>query len=132
MMSSPLASIAQSAWPSNTGGSSEYEMMVDFARCKAVYEAMAMIAENAGYPANAEQLRGAGRGAEAASRVTFMIMDLPYDNATSEQSDAWIEKVRARSARIEDLYALETNRQAAFSERGELDEEGMAYCIITE
>lgn len=90
-----------------------YELSEDFARCSALYEHLANIVETSGAAANAEELRGTGRGAQLAAM--FLAASAGIDEARIDEF-------------IANFYELELTRQMAFIERGELDEAQMTAC----
>ena len=106
------ASMLQSEF--NIDQDESYVLAERFARCSALYETFAIISESGGAPANAEELRGVGRGARVAA-VFFANL-------------AGVNDTRADEF-IDNLFALEINRQAALAERQELDEAQAQSCV---
>jgi hypothetical protein len=99
------------------GEAAFFEAAQDFARCAALYDHLAEILDSEQMAANAEGLRGSGRGA----RLTSM-----FFAELASVDDQLIEDF------VDDHYELELTRQAAFTERGEIDSDQMQKCVDLE
>lgn len=106
-----------------------YAMMRDFGRCAVVHESMAKFLEANGKPANAEQMRDFARGMLVAAQTGTYIDEAKLENPTSEQMRESEKRILANDKTLESLMTMETTRQKAFAERGEMDIEQMEFCV---
>ncbi len=108
--------------------SDSYAMMRDFGRCSALQDHMAAFLEANGRPANAEQMRDFARGALVAANTGTFIDEGKLKNPTPTQQRESDARIVANAKTLESIMALETTRQKAFAERGEMDVEQMQFC----
>ena len=117
-MIASIAVIAQEAGPETSAPELDperaYSLAERFARCAALYAHLGDYLADEGLASNAEQMRGAGRGAEIAA--LFMA------------GQAGIEENQLAEF-VSNLSSLEATRQDAFAERSELDNELMGQCL---
>jgi hypothetical protein len=105
-----------------------YAMMRDFGRCSALQDHLAKFLEANGKPANAEQMRDFARGALVAANTGAWVDEAQLGDLTPDQQRQSDARIIANTKTLESIMALETNRQAAFAERGEMDVEQMQFC----
>lgn len=105
-----------------------YATMRDFGRCASVQEHMADILETNGKPANAAQMRDFARGALVAAETGTWAEEATLADLSPQQQRESDARIARNAKTLESIMALETTRQKAFAERGEMDVEQMAFC----
>lgn len=119
-------SVAQIRPPAEQLGNDPFKAMEEFSRCSVRFEIASAIATDAEQPATAEEYAGTARGSKAVA--TFYAMYLA--SQTAEQGSQEISAaMSSRQQQIENFIKLEWVNQAAFGERGEMDEAGFQFCF---
>jgi len=109
----------------------DYAMMRDFGRCSALMEHTAKFLEKNGKPANAEEMRGYARGARVVADLATTLKEaltMKDDASEAELRDSQ-KRIATKSASLSSIIELETVRQRAFAERGELDTDMLTFCV---
>ncbi len=109
--------------------SDPYLMLQEFSRCDAVYNSFAELANDAGYPANADQLRGTARGAAvSATLAAYYLVGVPDEDISDAEFEAWREQLDYRLQQIENIKASESTRLNAYLETGSPDFDALSAC----
>ena len=119
-------SVAQVRPPAEQLGNDPFKAMEEFSRCSVRFEIASSVATDAQQPATAEEYAGTARGAKVAA--TFYAMFLASQTA-AQGSEEFSAAMSSRQQQIENFIELEWVNQAAFGERGEMDEIGFQYCF---
>ncbi|MCR9270098.1 MAG: hypothetical protein NXH72_08945 [Hyphomonadaceae bacterium] len=119
-------SVAQIRPPAEQLGNDPFKAMEEFSRCSVRFEIASAVATDAEQPATAEEYAGTARGAKAVA--TFYAMYLASE-AAEKGSQEFPEALNHRQQQIDSFIELEWVNQAAFVERGEMDEAGFQYCF---
>ncbi len=108
-----------------------YATMRDFGRCAVLQDRLAMMFKSRGAEANAEDLQGVARGARAIASIGTILDSMNEDTNDTEEEATRAkaqQRIATNSASLKSIMELETVRQRAFEERGELDSELMGFC----